>query len=101
MCVLYRLEVKVFWVVTAYCCGRLPTFWRTLLHEVGSSKVLWNIGILLQQYMVSQCKNFNLNLHSCENLKSCLLYRHSCTCNYRTSEKSGTLGTYTECVLFT
>jgi len=50
-------EVEVFWVVTpcsvvvGYQC-----FWGpSCLHcEDGGSKVLWNIGILLQLYMVSQ-----------------------------------------------
>jgi len=40
------------------CCGRMPLFWRTLLHlfdpEDGGSNVLQNNGIILYHYTASQ-----------------------------------------------
>jgi len=39
-----------------YCCGRVPTFQRSLHPEPGGSTDLWNVGILgiLPHYTASQ-----------------------------------------------
>jgi len=47
-------HVEVYWVVTSCCCGRIPTFRRTMLPPSSSSMVLWNVGILQQHYTASQ-----------------------------------------------
>jgi hypothetical protein len=43
-----KIQIEVFWVVM--CCSVTASIFR------GGNKVLWNIGILLQHYLVSQLR---------------------------------------------
>jgi hypothetical protein len=50
----------------AWCSGRMSTFWRTLLPPFS--------GILPQHTWYHNSKGLDLNLHICENLKSCIKF---------------------------